>query len=278
MESARALLARKLPLLNPLGLMATDPAVSSERIYVNKATKTWRNFTQEVVTTLNSHDLTPEVSLTDEDDPYVASELGLATRFHRYVCDPVAKALSVTTLPLRFGGIQASFRPCPTSGISHLVLSELRQAMPFGSNPAITIAVRLFNPKWPVHLESFSSRSVADHRDQLKPHISTFLILFLCKLSLPHNLVERMVSHMRSRRLNYGFLTNYEFTVFIWRKGNRSYLSTMISHRASSPSPRECFAGIAVSAARSRISNQSSNVDECLVSPLFYPSARVYQY
>ncbi|KAJ5880801.1 uncharacterized protein N7473_011854 [Penicillium subrubescens] len=70
----------------------------------------WPGFESQVFAALSSLTFSADISLTDEaegDRYFVGSELRLTTRFVRHVCDPVAKALSVSNMPLPFGDFRA---------------------------------------------------------------------------------------------------------------------------------------------------------------------------
>ena len=125
---------------------------------------------------------TADVSLTDtpEGDSYfVGSELGLTTRFARHVCEPVAKALSQSNQPLKFGDLQALI-PNP------LVIPDVALAI-FGAeipprNPRTTlIAAGELKTWWTVNLSDVTVRSRLERRTYLEPFVGASSKVFLCK-------------------------------------------------------------------------------------------------
>lgn len=164
MENPRVLLARSLPTLTQLG-GTTEPSISNESLsacYMH----IWPDFQRQVLDAYNSITFTSDISITDspEGDFYcVGSELGLTTRFVRYVCDPVTKALSVSDLSLQFGDMQ-SFRQHP------LIIPDVTLAI-LGSSPARLIAAGELKTWWTVNLEEITVMSDLDERRYLQPHI-----------------------------------------------------------------------------------------------------------
>lgn len=106
-EPARNLLARKPQLVlfdRGSGYSSPNPDLISARFLHH-----WHSFDEYVATTLQELNLDGLVSDSSEPERYiVGNETGLTSRFVRNVCDPVAKALSVTDMNgIMFGDIQS---------------------------------------------------------------------------------------------------------------------------------------------------------------------------
>lgn len=111
MESARDLLARK-PQSVLFDRGTVDPSVHPEPDLISaRFLHHWHSFKEYVATDLSGLNLDGSVSISDSSEPErytVGNETGLMARFIRNVCDPVVKALSVTTANgIMFGDIQS---------------------------------------------------------------------------------------------------------------------------------------------------------------------------
>lgn len=114
-----------------------------------------------------SLNFTADVSLTDKpkgDQNFMGSELGLTTRFARHVADPVAKALSVSNMPVKFGNAQAYHR-------SPWLLPDVNLAI---SGPdfqrATVIAVGELKTCWTLELDYRTIRSALSLRTYSEPY------------------------------------------------------------------------------------------------------------
>ncbi|PGG96352.1 hypothetical protein AJ79_09625 [Helicocarpus griseus UAMH5409] len=227
MESASDLLQRELPQV--LYIRGTSEAsVSPERVSASLM-HLWPNFAQQMMAACDSLDLSGQVSLTDssEGELYaVANELGLTGRIQKNLCDPVAKALSVTDFSfIRFGDIQTVER---SSGLSDIVTLRLRNISPTESETSLIAAGEL-KTFWTLKLGQFPVNSELFYRRNLEPHIG------------------QLISYMRVNYLKYGFLSTYKSTVFVRRTGDyRFELSLPIDMEATRPSVRQCLTGFCI--------------------------------
>lgn len=133
-------------------------------------------------------DLTAEVSLTDsaEGEKYVVgNELGLTARFVANVCDPVAKALSVTSEGhVRFGDIQAvKLGPTSFPGVTLLGL---------GSENTSLLALVELKPFWTFTLEQYPILSSLAVRRPLEPSMGMFFRSTYHELQRHHSPCMRM--------------------------------------------------------------------------------------
>lgn len=173
MESPRELLARGLPDLVQFGGTTTS-SVSNERVCASYM-HPWPDFSSQVLAACASLRFTADVSLTDtpEGDSYfVGSELGLTTRFARHVCEPVAKALSVSNLPLKFGDLQALIQNPLV--IPDVALAVFGPAIPPSTPRSALIAAGEFKTWWTVNLEDVTVRSRLERRAYLEPYVGAF--------------------------------------------------------------------------------------------------------
>jgi hypothetical protein len=141
----------------------------------------WLDFPQQVSTLCNSPnlDLDANVPVTDDSDDnehfLVGSKLGLAGRFHKYICDAVAKALSATDLAhLAFGDFQAAVRT--NSDGPDVVLLSLPRL-----NVIIVGELKAF---WTVDLENHAVNEGPVYMSAMQPHfgIKTLLLETLVHL------------------------------------------------------------------------------------------------
>lgn len=170
METARSLVARRLPDLMQFG-GTTEPSVSNERLCAQYM-HPWPNFEIQMLEACNALDLSHRVSLTDapEGESYfVGSKLGLTTRFAVHVCDAVAKALSSTALPLKFGDLQA-VSPHP-DGIPDVTLAIFRSPHPPSSRTATIIAAGELKTFWTLNLGEWTVNAPLQDRAYLEPFI-----------------------------------------------------------------------------------------------------------
>ncbi|KAJ5664674.1 hypothetical protein N7462_011487 [Penicillium macrosclerotiorum] len=247
MENPRMLLARSLPHLIKIG-GTTEPSVSGERLCASYM-HLWPDFLAQVRAACNSLSFTSDISLTDSpegDFYFVGSGVGLTTRFTRHISDPVAKALSVSNLPLKFGDIQA-IKETPIV-IPDITLAIFDTGVPLSSHTATLIAAGELKTWWTVDLEEFTVRSDLETRTYLEPYIG------------------QVVSYMRRFHLRYGFLSTYKSTVFVKREDDFCFhLSMPINKESTNPSLRECFAGFAAIAAQNPDYEEVEQVDTRLL-------------
>src|SRR5699024_8888047 len=112
-------------------------------------------------------DLSGLVSVSDtaEGERYVvANERGLSTRVVGYVCDPITRALSVTSLSnLRFADIQAaSSNPSKNPGV---VLLSLDQPRATERRHMKILGVGEYRTTWTVGLDDFPITLLHRRRD-----------------------------------------------------------------------------------------------------------------
>jgi hypothetical protein len=82
------------------------------------------------------------------------------------------------------------------------------------------------------------------------------------------HVLGQLVSYMRAYSLKYGFLSTYRYTVFVRRSDKYRFdLSQPLNERVTSPSIRECFAGLCAIATNDR-TFEEYDFNETLVSPL----------
>ncbi|GIJ98445.1 hypothetical protein Aspvir_000562 [Aspergillus viridinutans] len=106
-----------------------------------------------------------KVSVTDDSDDNehfrVGSKLGLVGRFHKHICDAVAKALSVTELArLAFGDFQATAHT--DSDVPDVVLLALSRLD--------VLAVGVLKTFWTVELEKYPVNDGAANMAIMQPH------------------------------------------------------------------------------------------------------------
>lgn len=188
MESARDLLSRQLPQLvkcrGTVHASLSDEKLAAEYMFP------WSDFSDRVLNVLGSLDLDIQVSLTDppEGEKYVVgNELGLTARIIHNICDPVAKALSVTSLSgLRFCDIQAL---TSSNLISDVVLGILASSEIPEQQPPKAIAAGEVKPFWIVYLEDFPITSPLDRRRGLEPHMGKYNVYSFIKRNLDDHLL-----------------------------------------------------------------------------------------
>lgn len=178
MESAKDLLARQLPPLN-YHRGTTRESVSAEKLAAEYMFP-WSDFIAQILTALGSLDLHTHVSLTDpaEGEKYVVgNELGLTARIIHNICDPVAKALSVTSLSgLRFCDIQA----LTTSDLIPDVVVGILDSSASGQRPKM-VAVGEVKPFWLVHLDDYPITLPPNRRRPLEHHMGKYNVYLFDK-------------------------------------------------------------------------------------------------
>lgn len=101
MESARDLVSRGLPAI-PFETGAFYQSPSPDDRVPSDWIRPWTSFTTDILETLQTLDLSGKVDhiepSEDEQNYVVGNKLGLLAQLIRHVCEPVAKALSVTPL------------------------------------------------------------------------------------------------------------------------------------------------------------------------------------
>ena len=96
-------------------------------------------------------------------------------------------------------------------------------------------------------------------------------------MSISNDILGQVVSYMREFDLRYGFLSTYQFTVFIKRVDDFCFhLSLPISHDATNPSLRQCFAGFAMIAAENPTYEEAEDIDTRRVGPFFFFARYTY--
>ncbi|KAJ9483097.1 hypothetical protein VN97_g10317 [Penicillium thymicola] len=185
----------------------------------------WVSFVQDVMTIFHSTPITHEVPINNESESYVVgSELGLSGRFVRNLCDPVIQALM--PLPemssVRFADIQAlsfSARVVPDVAFG-LVVNPESSAFLDGIS-----MVGEFKTPWTVDFHEMEINC-----PNPSPRLET--------------LIGQVATQMRMARVRYAFLTTYNFTVFVKRASDFSYLlSQPIGYDCQGPSLRQMFVG-----------------------------------
>lgn len=183
MESPQALLARELPNLIQFG-GTTAPSVSSERVCASYM-HLWPDFDAQVLAACASLIFTADVSLTDAPDGdsyFVGCELGLTTRFARHVCEPVAKALSLSNLLLKFGDLQALI---PNAlAIPDVALAIFGPEIPPRTPRTTLIAAGELKTWWTVNLGDVTVRSRLHRRAYLEPYVGASSRVFCANRAL----------------------------------------------------------------------------------------------
>ncbi|KAJ5465288.1 uncharacterized protein N7458_000974 [Penicillium daleae] len=154
MESPRALLARELPNLIQFG-GATAPSVSSERV--------------ARATCICGQTSTPRYARGDSY--FVGYELGLTTRVARHIHEPVAKALSLSNMLLKFGELQA-LTPNPLV-ILDIALAIFGPEIPPRTPRMTLVAAGELKTWWTVNLGDVTVRSSLNRRAYLEPYVET---------------------------------------------------------------------------------------------------------
>lgn len=167
------LLARQLPPLN-YHRGSTRESVSPEKLAAEYMYP-WSDFMEQILAALQSLDLRAHVSLTDppEGEKYfVGNELGLTARIIHNICDPVAKALSVTSLSgLRFCDIQAL---TASDLIPDVVVGILASLGVSGQRHPKAVAAGEVKPFWLVHPEDYPMTLPPNRRRALEHRIGKY--------------------------------------------------------------------------------------------------------
>ncbi|KAH1290382.1 hypothetical protein KXX30_006098 [Aspergillus fumigatus] len=203
-----------------------------------------------MLTLCNTLSLDVNVPVTDDSDMnehyHVGNELGLTGRFNKYVCDPVAKVLSVTEhAHLTFGDFQAAV---------HTQCSDVPDVVVLSVPKLDVIAVGELKPVWTVLLEEYPVNEGPANIVPMQPHFG------------------QLVSYMRNNRLKYGFLSTYRSTVFVRRTDDfRFELSLPIDEQATNPSLRQCFVAVCLLASQDGIYTEAPDFNPARLKIPFEP-------
>ncbi|CAG8335172.1 unnamed protein product [Penicillium nalgiovense] len=226
MEPARLQLARPLPhLIQSYGTMHSS--VSNDRVALAYMGP-WNSFVEEAMNFFQSTQLNHEVPMHNESEVYVVgSKLGISGRFIRSLCDPVTEALRpLSQKSVRFGDIQAHI---PTARAVPDIAFGLLGAHFTPSNEGIYMVGEYKTP-WTVY-----------------PHQMTID----CPNPDPQleTLIGQLVNKMRAVHVKHAFLTTYNYTVFVKRASDFSFLlSRPFRDDSQDPSLRELFVGFCLMA------------------------------
>ncbi|KAJ5413342.1 hypothetical protein N7465_005647 [Penicillium sp. CMV-2018d] len=217
METAVEVILRPVPPLTQIN--STRYVSNSSEVISLRFFHEWQSFKQDVLEASDSLDLSHPVPYTDDvsESYVVGSELGLTGRFSKNVCDPVSKVFATTCLShLKFGDYQSSAGPTDTSQVPDITMFSI-------TGPPRPAAVGELKSFWTVELEDYSIREG----------------------------YQRITLYMRSSKLKFGFLSTYEWTVFIRRAAPYHFdMSLPIARDASNPSLRQCFLALGVVASK----------------------------
>lgn len=161
------LVERPVPHLNQ-SRGTTSPSVSGEAISA-RFLHEWIGFPRQMLTLCNTLSLDVNVPVTDDSDMnehyHVGNELGLTGRFNKYVCDPVAKVLSVTEhAHLTFGDFQAAV---------HTQCSDVPDVVVLSVPKLDVIAVGELKPVWTVLLEEYPVNEGPANIVPMQPHFGS---------------------------------------------------------------------------------------------------------
>lgn len=248
METADDLIRRQLPSLlkaNGTTTESSHPGNISAQFFHE-----WSTFSTEVLSTYNDLDLSALVSLTDDRDVSerfaIGCEPGLTTRFAKHLCDAVSRVLS--TVP----------------GLSHLTFGTYKASVPTESEKVPDI-VLLSTEDWRIvlvgEMKTYWTVFLAEHPISdgpgglipLQPHLGKYATLFgeiinrANTIRLPS---AQLVEYMHVHKRKYGFLSTYEWNVFIRHTDDfRFEMSLPVHEKSTNPSLRQCFLSFAYWAA-----------------------------
>ncbi|KAJ5356346.1 hypothetical protein N7517_010955 [Penicillium concentricum] len=224
METAAEVILRPVPPITQIN--STRCVSNSSEIISLRVFHEWQSFKQDVLEASDSLDLSHPVPYTDDvsESYVVGSELGLTGRFSKNVCDPVSKVFATTCLShLKFSDYQSSAGPTGTSQVPEFTMFNT-------TGPPRPAAVGELKSFWTVELEDYSIREGYQR---------------LIGSS------AQLIKYMRSSKLRFGFLSTYEWTVFIRRTAPYHFdMSLPIARDASNPSLRQCFLALGVVASK----------------------------
>ncbi|KAJ5800196.1 uncharacterized protein N7518_002264 [Penicillium psychrosexuale] len=227
METAAEVILRPVPPL--IQINGTRYVSNSSEVISLRFFHEWQSFKQDVLEASDSLDLSHPVPYTDDvsESYVVGSGLGLTGRFSKNVCDPVSKVFATTCLShLKFGDYQSSARPTDTSQVPDITMFNTTES----PRPAAVGELKSF---WTVELEDYSIRDGYQRLVGIQHHIA------------------QLVKYMRSSKLKFGFLSTYNWTVFIRRTAPYHFdMSVPIARDASNPSLRQCFLALGVMASK----------------------------
>ncbi|OQE16084.1 hypothetical protein PENFLA_c029G03807 [Penicillium flavigenum] len=226
MEPTRLQLARFVPhLIQHRGTIHSS--VSNDRVALAYMGP-WNSFVEEAMNLFQSTPLDHDVPIHNESEVYVVgSELGLSARFVRNLCDPVTEALRpLSQNSIRFGDIQALI---PTARAVPDIAFGLLDAHFTPSNEGIYMVGEYKTP-WTV----YAHQMTIDYPNP-DPQLET--------------LIGQLANKMRAARVRYAFLTTYNYTVFVKRASDLSFLlSRPFRDDSQGPSLRELFVGFCLMA------------------------------
>ncbi|KAK6517843.1 hypothetical protein TWF506_005019 [Arthrobotrys conoides] len=203
----------------------------------NKFLSPWEGFKNNVTTTLNNADLSDSQLTTTADPPdgeliMVGNKHSLIGRFQENVGVVLGKAFNASKDEklkyLRFGDSQVVRGPGGEADV--LII-----ACPPGLRPdGITCrVVSVFRMYW-------TQPYIKDARisEALDPVDPQSRLLLEC-LEGP---IGQLARHMVYRQLRYGFMSTYEYTIFVKRTGHTRFeITDPIKFDSTKPSIRECF-------------------------------------
>ncbi|KAF3218872.1 hypothetical protein TWF191_008077 [Orbilia oligospora] len=234
-EKAAELLARPLPQViqrddNDPENTPTDDSIHPDHIFF------WDGFVEDAKKTISETDLSQDVSLTDALEGeciIVGNRFALTGRFNANVGVPLAKASIATSgtreelKNLRFA--DAEVVPLfGRSGALDVVLVELRKE---GEElkpllKAVGEIKKFWTAKW------FNGIRVSEGEKSLGRE---FLKNYVKEIG-------QLIKFMHCTNLRYGFISNYESTIFVkWTGARRFELTDPIGFQDAGPTVRQCF-------------------------------------
>ncbi|KAK6346884.1 hypothetical protein TWF696_006988 [Orbilia brochopaga] len=233
-EPVRNQLRRPLPSLAIIDNFPTrDPPFSDAELLSEKHMHPWRNFTTEVTSFIATapglDNLIPRTDPAPES-VIVGDKDGINGRFVQHVGQIVGQAWSASCVEnlshYRFHDAYADRTVSAFWGrewlgpsVPEVIVSRVQDGTGFLTRKFVGV----LEAPWTVRLD----RVFLSDRDTclaLEPHLG------------------RLVKYMRVGGLKYGFLTTYQYTIFVRRAGPyRFEISDSIHHLSQEPSVRECF-------------------------------------
>ncbi|CAG7999700.1 unnamed protein product [Penicillium salamii] len=224
MELAQDQLARPLPPLSGKAGFSTSSR-NLHRVGLTFMSE-WHTFTTDALKAFREARITHEVPLHDETEIYsVGNKVGVTARFIQNLCNPVRRALepSLGTAAIHFADFQAiSF---PVGILPDICLGLV-------SIPGLKNVHLVIDLKTPWTIDDPDLRlNILDRSHYLEP------------------LIGQVVAQMRMCSLRFGVLSTYQYTVFVKRVADTSFLlSPPIEYDAVQPSLRQLFTGFCLMA------------------------------
>ncbi|CAG8423377.1 unnamed protein product [Penicillium salamii] len=224
MELAQDQLARPLPPLSGKAGFSTSSR-NLHRVGLTFMSE-WHTFTTDALQAFREARITHEVPLHDETEIYsVGNKVGVTARFIQSLCNPVRRALepSLGTAAIHFADFQAISPPVG-------ILPDI--CLGLVSIPGLKNVHLVIDLKIPWTIDDPDLRlNILDRSDYLEP------------------LIGQVVAQMRMCSLRFGVLSTYQYTVFVKRVADTSFLlSPPIEYDAVQPSLRQLFTGFCLMA------------------------------